>query len=288
MRQHVLRTDFNLSVKEYFADSNPLHRHNYFELIYILEGRGIHVINDNQFPYGKGDMFLLTPVDSHTFLSHEKSAFCVIDFTESFFGRNTLINRDKPAESYFFKQLEYIFQNAILFKGYIPMNEEDKLFSKILVQRLIAEWDIQVFFGEIVLQNIVFLLLNIIARYGKESITSFKGRPPNVAYEIVNYIQQNIYDNNLVSIKNIAGNFNLSKDYVSAYFKKHTGTPVKQFILDYKLELAKTRLLYSQFTISEIASELGFTDESHLNRVFKKQLGMTAKQYRIKLHNNKS
>ena len=59
--------------------------------------------------------------------------------------------------------------------------------------------------------------------------------------------------------------------------------PIVTIIIDcyYKLNLVKTRLLHSDLTISQIANELGFSDESHLNRTFKKQMEMTAKQYRV-------
>lgn len=285
MRQETFSSDCSLFIKEYFANSNPLHRHNYFELIYVLEGRGIHVINENQFAYGRGDLFLLTPEDSHTFLAHELSKFCIIDFTPAFFGRNEPMDTAKPELSSFFKQLEYIFQNATRFEGYIRMSEEDRIFSATLIYRLISEWDKKVFFGEIVIQNLLFLLLNIIARYAATSVSeTLKANPDNRAYEITAYLQHHIYKNELLTLENLAGHFNLSKDYISAYFKKHTGKSLKQFVLDYKLELVKTRLKHSGLTIAQIAMELNFTDESHLNKAFKKKYAMTAKQYRKKAY----
>ncbi len=278
-----LHTDFQLSIKEYSADSHPLHRHNYFELIYVLEGRGIHVINENQFAYGHGDLFLLTPADSHTFQAHAHSTFCIIDFTAAFFERSSATGRDKPELTEFFRQLEYIFQNAGRYQGFIALNEEDRTFSGLLVQRLIAEWESEGYFREIVLQNLVFLLLNIIARYARASPSApLNERAANMAYEITAYLQHHIYDNDLLTLDQVAGYFHLSKDYVGAYFRKYTGKTIKKFVLDYKVELAKTRLLHSRLTISQIAAELGFTDESHLNKVFRKQIGMTANQYRAK------
>ncbi len=275
------QTDFHLFIKEYFADSHPQHRHNYFELIYVLEGRGIHVINENQFTYGKGDLFLLTPTDKHTFQAHAQSTFCIIDFTASFFERNSATGQDKPELSHFFKQLEYIFQNAGHCQGFIALNEEDRAFSGLLIRRLIAEWDQKGFFREVVLQNLVFLLLNIIARYAKAPRSvPLDRRAANTAYEIILYLQHHIYDNDLTTLDQVSGYFHLSKDYLGVYFRKYTGKTIKQFVLDYKVELAKTRLLLSRLSISQIAAELGFTDESHLNKAFRKQTGMTAKQYR--------
>ncbi len=78
-----------------------MHRHNYFELIYVLDGRGIHVINENQFAYGKSDLFLLTPGDVHTFMAHDQSQFCIIDFTSAFFDHKMPFNKTEPEQSYF-------------------------------------------------------------------------------------------------------------------------------------------------------------------------------------------
>ncbi|RDC54555.1 AraC family transcriptional regulator [Pedobacter chinensis] len=46
------------------------------------------------------------------------------------------------------------------------------------------------------------------------------------------------------------------------------------------MKLIRTRLRFSDLTISEIADEMNFTDESHLNKTFKAAFGQTAKQYR--------
>lgn len=289
MKQSRFASDFNLSIKEYFANSNPLHRHNYFELIYVLNGRGIHIINENQFAYTKSDLFLLTPADSHTFVAHEQSTFCIIDFTSAFLYRNAPINKDNPESGHFFKQLEYVFQNATRLKGYVPLDETDKIFAGTLVRRLVSEWSQKVFFREIILQNLIFLLLNIIARYATATSLSetVKVKPGNKAYEMITYLQHHVYDKGLLTLENLASQFNLSKDYTGAYFKKHTGKSIKQFIIDYKLELVKTRLQYSDLTIAQIAFELNFTDESHLNKSFRNKYTMTARQYQAKFYKNK-
>lgn len=44
---------------------------------------------------------------------------------------------------------------------------------------------------------------------------------------------------------------------------------MQQYIINYKLKLIENRLLHSEMRINEIATELGFTDESHLNKLFK-------------------
>ncbi|WP_416171451.1 helix-turn-helix domain-containing protein [Algoriphagus boritolerans] len=67
----------------------------------------------------------------------------------------------------------------------------------------------------------------------------------------------------------------------SAYSsKKHVGESIKQYITNYKFGLIEARLTYSKLTLSEIAHEFSFTDESHFCRQFKKYSGITPTEFR--------
>ncbi|WP_262889839.1 helix-turn-helix domain-containing protein [Paraflavitalea devenefica] len=54
------------------------------------------------------------------------------------------------------------------------------------------------------------------------------------------------------------------------------------WLTHYKIRLIENRLLHTDMRIGEMAIELGFTDESHLNRSFKKLKGMSPTAYRKK------
>ena len=84
--------------------------------------------------------------------------------------------------------------------------------------------------------------------------------------DILQYIQANIYQTGKIRAKEISQHFGISESYLGRYIKKHTNETMQQYILSYKLKLVESRLLHSQMRISEIAEELGFTDESHLSK----------------------
>ncbi|WP_423754016.1 helix-turn-helix domain-containing protein [Cloacibacillus evryensis] len=78
----------------------------------------------------------------------------------------------------------------------------------------------------------------------------------------------------------ISQHFGISQNYLGRYFKKHTNETMQQYIINYKLKLIENRLLHSEMRINEIATELGFTDESHLNKLFKKYKGIIPSEFR--------
>lgn len=100
---------------------------------------------------------------------------------------------------------------------------------------------------------------------------------------ILLYIKQHIYQPAALNIGHLATVFNYSPDYISIFFKKHTGESLKQYITQYKLKLIEMRLLYSQLSIAEIADEFGYLDESHFCKQFKKFTGRTPTAFRKSL-----
>ena len=98
--------------------------------------------------------------------------------------------------------------------------------------------------------------------------------------KIIHYVQANIYKPELLKAEQIANAFQISVNYLSEYFKKHTGETLQTYITNYKLRLVEARLIHSDMRINEIAFELHFTDESHLNRIFKKYKGISPSSYR--------
>lgn len=72
---------------------------------------------------------------------------------------------------------------------------------------------------------------------------------------------------------------NLFSICVSEYFRKQIHMSLHEYIIKAKLKLVEIRLLNSNFTISEIADDLGFTDASHLSKTFKRYVGLSNRDF---------
>jgi AraC family L-rhamnose operon transcriptional activator RhaR len=100
------------------------------------------------------------------------------------------------------------------------------------------------------------------------------------ALDLLQYIQQNIYQPEKIKAEYISRHLGISESYLGRYFKKHANETMQQYIINYKLKLIEDRLLHSSMRIVEIADEFGFTDKSHFNRIFKKYRGMNPSEFR--------
>jgi AraC-like DNA-binding protein len=274
--------DIEITLREIHSSVSPIHRHHYFELLYIIEGKGIHTINDNHYQYQKGNLYLLTPEDTHTFKIETQTHCCIIDFTKELFSKRQRKQMDRAEISEFFINMEYIFHNHQNMKGHIEMEKQEADLTEKLILKLSGEKEHARIYSGIIIQNIVFLLLNLTARLIQENIAGQlkNAGSKNIIHEVTTYIQQHVYNKDQLKIETLAKEFHKTPDHLNRYFKQQTGYTLKAYINQYKLNLIESRLRYSDLTISEIADEMGFTDESHLNKVFKSGFGQTASAYR--------
>lgn len=97
--------------------------------------------------------------------------------------------------------------------------------------------------------------------------------------KIMEYIEENYSDGNL-SVKSIADDFGLSFNYISKYFKEHTGEGLAKYIIYKRIEKAKDMLLNTNYSIKRIADQTGFYSDNVFIRTFKKVENITPGQYR--------
>ncbi|MGF6845008.1 AraC-like DNA-binding protein [Chitinophaga sp. W3I9] len=281
MLQENLYQPFEIEYRECTECPIDPHKHNFFELVYIVEGSGMQCVNKNQLPYSPGKLFLVMPQDCHSFDVQESTKFFFIRFNNIY-----LQNQHKD----WIQQLEFIFQNHNHMPGCILKNKNDKPLVKALVEALIRELVNQQPYHREMAQQIVNTMIMVIARNILLQMPEQPKHPAkqDASMNILHYIHENIYTPEKLRAEQIAAHFNISPTYLSEYFKRNNGDSLQQYITQYKLKLVETRLQYSSMRVGEIADELGFTDESHLNRMFKKYKGVNPSAYRkeLQLHAN--
>ncbi len=94
------------------------------------------------------------------------------------------------------------------------------------------------------------------------------------------YQSKSPLSNGVLTVKECAGKLNLSVNYFGDLIKSETGHSAKEHIQDYVIQKAKSHLLGSNDSISEIAFSLGFEYPQGFNKLFKAKTGLSPGQYR--------
>ena len=250
------------------------HQHSFFELVYILEGSGVQCINENTFRYHANHMFLLTPGDCHRFDIEETTRFFFLRFTDIYIKNSGL-----PAR--YIEQLEFILHNANHQPGCILKNQSDKLLVRSMIEAIVREQENRDLYDRELVAQLVNTLIVVVTRnilkYLPEKINEYSEER---IFKILQYIQNNAFEPANLKVEVISKHFGMSEHYLGKYFRKHTNENLQHYIGQYRVTLIEHRLKHSDIRINEIAYALGFTDESHLNKFFRKNKGLSPTAYR--------
>jgi len=127
-----------------------------------------------------------------------------------------------------------------------------------------------------------YITTSIICELSNQSREKTKATGEEVQKQIYNdildYVKRFIHQN--IKVSEIAEHFGYNEKYVSFLFKKHSGQPLKQYILFAKMETAKFILSDTNKNIGEISAQLGFSDSHNFMKAFKKVTGLTPSEYR--------
>lgn len=85
--------------------------------------------------------------------------------------------------------------------------------------------------------------------------------------------------NEMTNVEKMADYFMVSKSYLSKKTKELTGYTIQQLHEKLKIEQAKNMLLLNTFELSKIARDLGFDNQNYFSNVFKKNTGLSPKNW---------
>ncbi|RFN58443.1 AraC family transcriptional regulator [Marixanthomonas ophiurae] len=254
-------------------------KNNFFELVLIKEGEGTQCINYNFHPYKENSIFLLPPLKCHSFDIDSPTNFVFLKFTDSFFKNSNRISVDR---SEWFSEAAYILSNYNQLPGDVIKSDIDRQHLTRLVAMILQE---SRNYGEesiSLVSSLMTSVLEILIRNIKKGshYEVVENSSDDRATKMLTYINENINKPDLLKVEHLAEEFLMSPTYVSEFFRKQVGVSLREYIIKAKLKLVEIRLLNSDYTLTEIADELGFTDVSHLSKTFKRYVGISVRDFK--------
>lgn len=104
------------------------------------------------------------------------------------------------------------------------------------------------------------------------------GLPKYKLRESIAYIQEHLGEE--ISLEAIASHLNMSQYYFCHLFKQSMGVSPYQYVIQQRVNKAKQLLKHRQLTITDVALECGFANQTHFTKHFRKLTGITPKVFR--------
>jgi len=257
--------------KRHFSVKYP-HRHDFFEVLYLMRGSGFHVIDGNKYEIHPPCVFFMSPGQAHKLeFSNDIEGFIFI-FTADFY----LINRNDQnslIEFPFFYTLQQDNPPLVL------ENAEDVTFLEKLFVYGIYELQVR---GdraiEMLRSTLDLILTTCAARYRTVETSGNKGKGHILVKRFYSLVEEK-YQQNL-SLNQYAELLSVSPNHLTQTLKKLTGKTSTQIIKAKQILEIKRLLVHTNLTVSEIAGQLNFYDQSYFSKFFKRETGRLPLQYR--------
>lgn len=225
------------------------HRHHDMEMHFVTQGHGVMEVNDEQFTLSENSLIITFPEDTHHLITAKDCMFISQHLVFFKFTGDAEILRKH------FRSGIKSSKGALVFPEVERnWNSGNKLLMAAAEHRLTAFIFESIGAGELAASNL----------YVEKAQTYMR-----------NHVTEKI------SLQKISRYVGLEKSYFCRLFKQVSGETPMSFLMCQKIELSKEMLTAGERNV-DIASAIGFADEFHFSRSFKKIAGISPRQYKDK------
>lgn len=176
-----------------------------------------------------------------------------------------------PAYGYLMQRAEVSGKN-VFHSDVITFNA-----TQFKIFQLIEEMQMERFGREARIPLLVNDLILHLNRMVYEEENPAKVKEQDLYQNLIYYIEEHLEEE--LSLEKLAGAFFVSRYYVAHVFKEQAGISVHQYILKKRMQASREAILGGE-NISQVYERFGFRDYSSFYRAFRREYGMSPKEYR--------
>ena len=246
--------------------STALHRHIFYQIVWIEEGSGNHIIEGNNYDYSNGTIFLLAPYYLHKITYNNNVQGYVVSFCDSlldrFQNKSTLLfhNIDKSYTKVSANEISLLNDEFNLLNHYSKTNTST---SPSIIQNYL---------------HIILTKINAFNNIKEKSTVQSHTNNTKLLEQFVQLVREHYTNEKQLSF--YTSTLAISQKKLNLAIRNNTGLTPAKFLEIYILNEASRILRYSNLSIKEIVAELGYSDSSYFIKAFKKQFKKTPMEYR--------
>ena len=128
------------------------------------------------------------------------------------------------------------------------------------------------------IEDLSYWVVHMLDSFTQNVFNFNESKNPVLIQKCISYINEHYNED--INLEKVANIVHLNPSYFSSVFKKEVGVSFSNYLNKIRIEQSKLLLKNTDFSIVEIAMEVGFEDQSYFSKVFKNLTKMTPKQYR--------
>lgn len=263
----------------------PKHRHNYVEIIYMCQGTTTHIINEKDtITLQTGELLFLNQNVTQEILpaSRDDIAVNFIVLPEFFNRAFTMLDDENVLREFLITTLQQkkspVSYLHFQVKDVLPVqNLMENLIWSVVTKESNARSTRQITMGLLFLN-----LLNYTDRMNQNNPDLYH---QNIAVAAMRYIEDHYPT---ATLEEFSSTVSLPAYQVSRLVSRHTGHSFKDLLQKQRLNQAAYLLIHTKMPMETIIASIGYNNSSYFYNLFKKEYGMTPKEYRTAIVESRS
>lgn len=266
----------SVTIAQYCNFNFPYHTHDFNELVIVLSGTGIHVVNEVIYNLIPGDVFILNAGDRHEHKNTKNLVFCNITFLP---GKLEALGDDiktLPGFHHLFV-LEPIFRQQKKYSSTFRLNTSQLIVITDLVTKMDKEYKSMLGATETMLTAYFMELVVYLCRQYGEFVQENPRLDIDIA-GVLSFLESNYAQN--IPLEELATIANLSASHFLKIFSEVMNITPIQYLKQLRIHKACHLIANTRLTMTEIAASVGIADSNYFSRAFKSVLGISPSRYR--------
>jgi AraC-like DNA-binding protein/mannose-6-phosphate isomerase-like protein (cupin superfamily) len=252
------------------------HRHDFCELVIVVQGNAMHQLEETSFPVGAGDVFLLHGQQSHYFHDRQNLELINIMYDPTRIGLPENELRKMSGYCALF-MLEPSYRRRHRFASRLHLTRIPLAHVEQIVDEMTAECDGKSAGYEVALRAKLLELIVYLSRaYNETSTTESRAllRVGHVIGVLENEFSREWKLDDLLKIAH------MSRSNLMRVFRKATGQTPVDYLIRLRIQKAAALLRTTDGPVTEIALGCGFSDSNYFTRQFNKLMGESPTAYK--------
>ena len=245
-----------------------VHRHDYYELVYVGKGEVINVVDGKELFMSARDLCVMGLDSSHSLHAVYRDATVI----------NVCLHPRLFQTDYFRAFLESDSPTATLLRGeaqnnYLFFPENAGSLIETLVYASAADY-VEAGFRQSL--SLTARVLQLLCETTKLKVHTFYG----IDAKTLDILMRISDHPETATVAGVAAEFGYSPNYFSQFMRKHTGYSPKEIITRHRMNMAAGLLRDSDMTVEKVAAAVGYHNCGNFHLSFKRQFGRTPDEYR--------
>ena len=245
------------------------HLHDFVEIVYILKGRCIHVIDGAEYIMKHGDLLIMNYNNIHG-MKAEKGLKYVNILLKPQYINQSLIDCENAFELLKLSEFEEFREILDKSKSKITFSGDERERFESIISTLLNEIEKKPPGHEIAVRSQFNILLITIFR---KMAFELDGTFNSMSEKLLNYIKKHCSEK--LTLEGIARQCSYNPSYFSRMFKEYTGYTFIGYLKKIRMQKAVDMVLNSDMNITDIVYATGYSDATKFFKHFKEYTGLT-------------